>query len=918
MSARPCSPLVLVVSLLAAASQDAAAQTPAFAANANVSTGTFASHRGVALADVSGDGKLDLIVTRADNSNNPGDVEVLTGNGSGAFTVATNKVTSGSPTGIAVGDLNLDGKPDLAVAVDNVGIRVLIATGGGAYNNPTALSGGNNSPRAIVIADFNRDGSPDIAATQNSAAQVSIFLATSPGVFAAATSVNVGANPVGITAGDFNRDGIIDLAVANNGTNTVTVLTGNGSGGFTGASFGTASGAFAVATGDLNRDGRLDLVVANRTANSFSTLLGGVSPAFGAALTRSLPTNSEPSAVALADFNADGHLDALFSTEQNSQLHVYSGTALGVFGASSSFNRFTGGTQPRAVATGDVNGDGRPDIITVGFASTNATLLVNSTTLAASGTFADPATITFSNGTAPAGLAPADLNRDGVLDLAVALSGSAGGTNDQGFWTLHGSGDGGFAPGVAGFRNNAGALADAAGIAALDFTRDGTLDLVVTHAGSDAVELTPGAAFETFQVGGIGDFPRAVAVGDFNRDGFPDSAIANTNSNTVSIVSGNGFSITNVALASGQAPVDLAAGDIDGNGTTDLAVANQTGSNIAILLGNGAGGFSVPTSFPVSGGAFAVALGDFNGDSRLDLAAAGNGVVHVLLASGTAGTFALPVAYGAGAAPSSVAVADFNRDGKLDLAVANFVSGSVSVLPGVGDGTFSAKTDYAVGSGPKAVVAGDFNRDGRVDVAVAGSLANTLSILLNGGFTLNITRAGTGAGSVLSATAINCGTDCAQFFDAATDVTLTASTGAGSFFASWSEPACTAPGPCTVSVSTNTAITATFSPTSLTFTDEPLVAQSTVVKLVHVTELQQAVNTVRQNRGLPTITFTAPTSGATIARAHVVALRDAIDGIYDALSRTRPQYTDPDITVQSTAVKAAHLMELRWAVAAVQ
>ena len=131
-------------------------------------------------------------------------------------------------------------------------------------------------------------------------------------------------------------------------------------------------------------------------------------------------------------------------------------------------------------------------------------------------------------------------------------------------------------------------------------------------------------------------------------------------------------------------------------------------------------------------------MGDFNGDQKLDLAVtkygAGNGnTVSVLLGNGY-GTFASKVDYTTGSAPNGVAVGDFNSDTKLDLAVTNYGGGSdntVNVLLGNGDGTFAAKVDYPTGNYPRSVAKGDFNGDDNPDLAVTNEDGSTVSILLS-------------------------------------------------------------------------------------------------------------------------------------------------------------------------------------------
>jgi hypothetical protein len=155
---------------------------------------------------------------------------------------------------------------------------------------------------------------------------------------------------------------------------------------------------------------------------------------------------------------------------------------------------------------------------------------------------------------------------------------------------------------------------------------------------------------------------------------------------------------------------------------------------VSVLLGNGDGTFQAAHDYAVSSGASAVAVADFNGDGKLDLAVTyldPQDVVSVLLGNGN-GTFqAAQKSYPVGFDPWSMAVGDFNGDGHLDLAVANLLSDNVSVLLGKGDGTFQNTQSYAAGSYPDFVAVGDFNGDGHLDLAVADF--SSISVLLGNG-----------------------------------------------------------------------------------------------------------------------------------------------------------------------------------------
>jgi len=318
-------------------------------------------------------------------------------------------------------------------------------------------------------------------------------------------------------------------------------------------------------------------------------------------------------------------------------------------------------------------------------------------------------------------VAVGDFNRDGKPDLAVV---SQVGTTGNIVGVLLGNGDGTFQNQVGYAVGNT-----PQSVAVGDFNGDGKLDLVVTNTADGTISVLLGNGDGTFQnqvtyVTGKG--PYSVAVGDFNGDGKLDLVVTNTDlavanapgAVNVLLGNGNGTFQNQVTYATGNNPLSVAVGDFNGDGKLDLVVANYdafTSTNtVSVLLGNGDGTFQNQVTYATTAESISVAVGDFNGDGKPDLAVA-SGAVNVLLGNGD-GTFQNQVTYSTGDSAYSVVVADFDGDGKLDLAVANGDDNTVSVLRGNGDGTFQNRVAYFAGLfvGPMAV--GDFNGDGNPDL----------------------------------------------------------------------------------------------------------------------------------------------------------------------------------------------------------
>jgi hypothetical protein len=353
----------------------------------------------------------------------------------------------------------------------------------------------------------------------------------------------------------------------------------------------TGSAPSFVAAGDLDGDGKLDLVVANAKANTVSVLLGKGDGTF--AEKKDYPVGKSPGWVVLADLNGDRKLDIVVANRGEPTVSVLLGKGDGTFGAKKDVTIGGKENQPAMLVVADLNGDGKPDIVTA--------------------------------------------------NLCQSVMVLGGKPDDPRYWpngvtALMGDGKGGFTP-----KKNLLGPATPTFLALADVNGDKRLDLFASAAVRPCVSLY----LQT---------PR-------------------------------GFGGEPEALETGTGPVAFALGDLQGKKTLDLVVANHEDRSLSVLRANGAGGFEKKVDVGTKGYPEAIVLADVDGDGKLDAVVLGGGeptTVAVHLGKGD-GTLGEAKGYDIEGFPTSIAVADVNGDGKLDVIVTLKDLDKVAVF--LGDGS---------------------------------------------------------------------------------------------------------------------------------------------------------------------------------------------------------------------------------------
>jgi len=750
-----------------------------FAAKVDFTSGTGTNPYSVAIGDLDGDGKPDLVVT---NNLSAGTVSVFRNIGSngsitsGSFATHVDFAVGSFPMSVAIGDLDGDGKPDLAIAnngnmngVAVVSVLRNTATSGSITNGSFAAHvdyavGGN--PNSVAIGDLDRDGKPDLVIA-NGSNSVSILRNTSTsgsitsGSFAAKVDFATGSNPYSVAIGDIDGDGKPDLVSANWGDNTVSVLRNTAtSGSITSGSFAanvdfaTGTGPYSVAIGDIDGDDKPDLAVANREDNTVSVLYNTATS--GSVTNGSFAphvdfaTGNGPFSLAIGDLDGDGKPDLALANAYDNTVSVLRNTSTSGSITSGSFAvkvDFATGSNPYSLAVGDLDGDGKPDLVTPNY-SPNGTVSVFH-----NNTIVPPPTITsFSPTSAKTGtsvtITGTNFNTtaaNNIVFFGATQATVTAATATQLTVTVPTSAT--YAP-IS--ELNTGSQLACYSLSNFNPIYSPSKTGIVSADFAAKVDFTLGAA-TAFQI--------PLAISDLDGDGKPDLVSANGLANTVSVfrntstsgsISSGSFA-SPVNFASGSGHLSIAIGDLDGDGKPDLAVVNLSDNTVSVFRNTSTTGnisFAARVDFATSSIPHYVSIGDVDGDGKLDLAVAcwSSNTVSVFRNTSTSGniSFAARVDFATAQGPESVAIGDLDGDGKPDLAVANS-SGYVSVLRNtatsgnITSGSFATRVDFAAGQFAYSVVIGDLDADGKADLAVTNYNSNTVSVLRNTATSGNIT-----------------------------------------------------------------------------------------------------------------------------------------------------------------------------------
>ncbi len=561
----------------------------------------------VGLGDFDGNGTLDLAV----GSVSPNTSITLLGNGDGTFGAALSVDLGDFARAVTVVDVDEDGLDDVATLIGLGDIGVRRSSGAGTFENPARLSAPGLTTD-LAVADMTGDGDLDLVVIGELVfgfgSAVAVLEGNGRGAFRASYSGDDGCSDVGF--GDLDGDGIPDMVLVNEFSDNLSVFPGVGNG-FFDAAFVIAVNdrPSSLALDDLNGDGDLDLVLSQPNASGTVDILFG-DGAFGFSAPTLLTPLGSPWTTITTDVENDGDADIVAVSLGSSTLNVFLNDGSGAFTGPTVLAT---STNPFDLVAGDMNGDGFDDIVVCTTQSARADVFLNE----GDGTFASVAA--YSAGARGSAIDVGDLDEDGDLDVVIS--------NDVGassVTVLLNNGDGTLAAPI----NLASGGNSSSGVAAADFDDDGHLDIAVAHGSSltnpviDAVTVLLGAGDATFAAPDeyyITSFPRRLTRFDVNGDGVADLAAPGFGDSVDILISQHGpWTNLGFALAGEQGlPKQVGEGTLIGGDTFIFTLSDARKDAFAShIVGFSQvnapfkGGVFVPAPFLINAGIPTDATGD--------------------------------------------------------------------------------------------------------------------------------------------------------------------------------------------------------------------------------------------------------------------------------------------------------------------
>jgi hypothetical protein len=547
------------------------------------------------VADMDDDGIEDLVGA---NSNG---IQIVFGNGDATFSAPVNLPGSGGDPIVA--DLNADGILDIAVC--HFWFGVMRGLGGGSFA-PMVDQELNGYCVAMEAGDFNEDNLLDFAVlTHLSTDNIAVFLNQGNGSFTPLALQSSDERMISGAAGDFNSDGLADLAVGTQSGRDLGILIGNGNGTFMPVEYTDAGDSlYDLTSVEINEDGRLDLIASD--GSTFRIQLGNGDGTFQTGVV--YETADDVDGFNFADFDADGNIDIVTGDQI---VTVYRGNGDGTFGNPKHY--LTGATGTTSAAVGDFDSDGDVDVIAM------SRMLINN-----GGDLAANRAYPFGVTTDPRTVATADLNGDGLTDFAVGSFGNPPQYSGRVDLFLTGS-DGSYT------RTATFVIGAPTSVIAADFNGDGAIDLAATNLSGGTVRVFLGNGDGTFQSPfniAAGTLPYGITSGDFDGDTHLDLAVTRWDPSnppgpgTVRVMLGNGDGSFGppASFSVGSNPIAVIAADFNDDGTLDLATANEGDATVSVLIGGGDGTFYSASHYSVGGYPQILFAADFNGDGLPDLA----------------------------------------------------------------------------------------------------------------------------------------------------------------------------------------------------------------------------------------------------------------------------------------------------------